>query len=243
MPLPTIPVLDGNGDPINVPVPNSGRRPDVDSQSVALSTEGIAAINAVATAVVAALQAGLTINSAPAPTGGATSALQTTGNGTLAGILAALSTSLQTELTGDAAADLSAVVSALTTGTLTTQFAEPQEISGTVDFVADGNVPVVAAGNFPVVEATAPFVFTVASGTSTGSAIAALGVNASRVAFQFQNASDTDFTVNFDGTASASAGFLVAPGKVLEFYGPAAPKGAVSIFCGASAKRYVLRHA
>ncbi len=126
-------------------------------------------------------------------------------------------------------------------GTTDMRIVEPVEATFT-DYVGltDTQLRATPVG---VVDGTAAFVFTPVSNTSTGSAIALLGADANRKAFQFQNASDTDFTVNFDGTASASAGFLVAPGKLLEFYGPACPKGAISIFCGASAKRYVARWA
>jgi hypothetical protein len=47
MALPTIPVLDGNGDPINVNTLNSGRRAATDSAAMVLSTEDFAALTAV----------------------------------------------------------------------------------------------------------------------------------------------------------------------------------------------------
>jgi hypothetical protein len=194
MPLPTITVKDGQNVDRTVFGRASGRQEAADSQAVVLSTQDLAAVSGVGTAVVDALAAGLTFSGTPM-------------------------------FTLAAGAEVAAnFVGSLPAG------------SATIGGVEVVNTPA-------VVDGTAAFVFTPASGTSTGSAIEALTANPNRRAFQFQNASDTDFTVNFDGTASASAGFLVAPGKVLEFYGAAAPKGAVSVFCGAASKRYVLRTA
>jgi len=231
MPLPTILVKDGANIDRTVFRIDSGRQAAADSSAVVLSAEDLAAINAIATAL-----AGI-----------ATAANQSTGNSTLSSILTALgpaaTAALQTAgntLLSDILARLNDPLGVTQDGAFDVNITN-EAVQATFDAYT---YPGYKQGqNVPVLDGTASFTFVPASGTSTGSAIDALAANANRKAFQFQNASDTDFTVNFDGTASASAGFLVAPGKFLEFYGAACPKGAVSIFCGASAKRYVLRTA
>ena len=254
----TITVLDANENPVVLNRPNAnGRQNAAGSRPVAISTEDLAAINALGTllgtgnaslaSILAALTGGLSISASALPSGGSTSALQTAGNAILTSILTALGAQATAALQTSGNAVLSDILARLNDPLGVTQDGAFDVNITNASVLAEFD-PLTFPGykpgtNVPVVDATANFVFTSASGTSTGSAIAALGADANRRAFQFQNASDTDFTVNFDGTASASAGFLVAPGKLIEFYGPACPKGAVSVFCGASAKRYVLRTA
>lgn len=53
MPLPLIPIINANGQTVNVNSPNSGRQAATDSQAVALSTEDLAAIGSTSSSAAA----------------------------------------------------------------------------------------------------------------------------------------------------------------------------------------------
>lgn len=220
MPLPTLPVVDGNGNPATIFTPRSGRANDEDSAGVALSNEDLAALNAIAPAIAAAIASAVTALLGAPATGAATAANQAAGN--------TLLNTIANELAG----------------TLTVQFPEssPQSIAGSVTAIFDaltypGLTP---SDTVTVVDGTAELVFIDYSGTTVGGAETLRPLDANRKGVEFQNTSDVNMRIRFVGAAGAAAGFLVQPGKTFRRYYKTCPKGAISIWCGEGPKTYQL---
>lgn len=208
----TLSVLDAAGNPQTIQRPSTpGRAGENASRPVVLSTQDLAAITALATA-----------------------AGQLLTNETLADMLLRLQELVSADVSGVQTVTLESILTALQGG-INVAFATPQEITGTVDFVAAGNVPVVSAGTFPVVDGSTDYVWLDRSITSNGSSQQVMAANANRQALYIENPSDRNQYFRFlSGTASiGGAGcILLVPGDFRFYEGPACPKGQVQAICG-----------
>jgi len=88
-----------------------------------------------------------------------------------------------------------------------------------------------------------PIAYTFTNGTTTAGVVATVAAaSITRKTLSFQNVSDTDMWVRWDGAdpVVGSQGFLLAPGKAVSFPVYEAPSGAFKVICGASGKPWSL---
>jgi hypothetical protein len=115
----------------------------------------------------------------------------------------------------------------LRTAPVTVEIEGTQNVSGTVE------------AEFTI----APIAYTFTHGTTTANVVATpAAANPDRKTLSFQNLSDTDMWVRWDGSdpVIGTQGFLLAPGKAISFPVHEAPAGPFKVLCGASAKAWAL---